>query len=482
MTEGGREGRFVFNAANLRARVAADSQQGVFIAPAAAPSGASGAWVRAYSGALNIKWFGATPNDATDDTAAIEGALSMAGEIFVPPGTYRHAPSAATGFLSNTTIFGSGNESVIKYAPLSPPRWTDIQQVLRPRAYANVDNVVIRDLVIDGNRDGVDWRRIPGDGDAYGIGLWGTQNVVLDNVEVRNAYTDAFLLAYSHSSRRDRRNTRNVRFGNLRAINSGRQGMSIISAEGVTGSHLHVDTVNRSSPRAALDMEPNVTAPDLVKDIDIDQVTARNVGAGVLIAGVSAVQDVTIGSIIVENVTHTLGLSITKARNVQIGSARIAMGNGLYYGFYATDFDNVRIGSLAITQVPGAINGTNGGALVDHLPAGNTFTNRGLRIDRFLIDGAKGTGFRHNAGTISLGHAEARNVNQVNNGSWAFYLAGSAEIENLVSTDGTPAYPLALGSNTNRIVSGDVARGTEGGILLGGFRADLGSLRERGRP
>ena len=120
--------------------------------------------------------------------------------------------------------------------------------------------------------------------------------------------------------------------------------------------------------------------------------------------------------------------------------------------------------------------------LVDHLPAGNTFTNRGLRIDRFLIDGAKGTGFRHNAGTISLGHAEARNVNQVNNGSWAFYLAGSAEIENLVSTDGTPAYPLALGSNTNRIVSGDVARGTEGGILLGGFRADLGSLRERGRP
>ena len=483
LQEAGREGRFIFQAADLSARVATDRQQGVYIAPARSPSGARGAWVRVYDGALNIEWFGATGDDETDDTAAIEGALSMKGEIFVPPGTFHHAPSAETGFLSDTTIFGAGSRSVIRYAPHGPPIFTDIQQVLRPRAYANVENIVIRDLVIDGNRDGVDWRRMQGDGGAFGIGLWGTQNVQLDNIEVRNAYTDAYLFAFSHGSNPDRRNTRNVRFGRLSAYNSGRQGMSIVSAENVVGNHLHVDTVNRTGPGAALDLEPDVASPDLVKGIRIDRVTARNVRAGILLAGVSPIEDVSFGTVILEDVNQTLGIYIKKARNVRIDHAEVRMGNALYYGFWATDFENVRVGSLKISQVDRRLEGTNGGALIDVLPADHHFDNRGLRIDRFEIDGARGTGFRHSAGTLSIGFAKAANVNQVRNGSPAFHLEATADIERIESLDGTPAHPIVLGSSNNRIRSGQIAEGAQGGIQSGGHRADLGTLRivRRGR-
>jgi hypothetical protein len=57
--EGGRFGPFKFSTANLSAFVTADPMQGVYVAPASATSGASGAWVRQHNGILQAEWFGA---------------------------------------------------------------------------------------------------------------------------------------------------------------------------------------------------------------------------------------------------------------------------------------------------------------------------------------------------------------------------------------------------------------------------------------
>lgn len=51
-------------------------------------------WKRLYSGALNAKWYGAVGDNATDDTTALQAALTdisnMAGnELFLPLGTYK---------------------------------------------------------------------------------------------------------------------------------------------------------------------------------------------------------------------------------------------------------------------------------------------------------------------------------------------------------------------------------------------------------
>lgn len=53
-----RGGVFAWNGSNLSAAVTADTGKAIYVAPTAAPSGASGAWVRQYSGPWNALWFG----------------------------------------------------------------------------------------------------------------------------------------------------------------------------------------------------------------------------------------------------------------------------------------------------------------------------------------------------------------------------------------------------------------------------------------
>jgi hypothetical protein len=68
--EGERSGAFVFRAANLSSQVSGDPQKGVYVAPAADSTGASGAWVRDLSGkALTPYHFGAVDGTSNSATA-----------------------------------------------------------------------------------------------------------------------------------------------------------------------------------------------------------------------------------------------------------------------------------------------------------------------------------------------------------------------------------------------------------------------------
>lgn len=91
LSEAGREGMFVWDSSNLSAKVTLDPRQGVYVAPASDTDGSSGAWVRRFSGAVNIRWFGAVGDNAvTDDYAAIQAAIDFlsyeGGKIEVPSG------------------------------------------------------------------------------------------------------------------------------------------------------------------------------------------------------------------------------------------------------------------------------------------------------------------------------------------------------------------------------------------------------------
>lgn len=91
LVEDGREGLFVFDTANHTALVAADTRQAVAIAPASAPSGASGAWLRQVDQMRFLfSWFGAVADgkengEGTDNTPAMTAALAVLRQFMLNP-------------------------------------------------------------------------------------------------------------------------------------------------------------------------------------------------------------------------------------------------------------------------------------------------------------------------------------------------------------------------------------------------------------
>lgn len=71
LNAGGRSGNFAFNTSNLSTQVANDPSQAIYVAPASDTTGASGAWVRQYSGDPSALWFGILNDGVTDNTAVV---------------------------------------------------------------------------------------------------------------------------------------------------------------------------------------------------------------------------------------------------------------------------------------------------------------------------------------------------------------------------------------------------------------------------
>lgn len=77
-----------------------------------APTAGSGRWKRVYSGAVNVKWFGAKMDGATDDGAALAASLAAGSVVAIPNGTLFLATSTVLG--TGKILFGEGRASEIK--------------------------------------------------------------------------------------------------------------------------------------------------------------------------------------------------------------------------------------------------------------------------------------------------------------------------------------------------------------------------------
>lgn len=128
--EGDRAGIFRWDPSNLSSKVSLDPRQAVYIAPASDTTGASGAWVRVFSGPLSVRWFGAVGDGTTNDGAAFTAALAYARDthqvaftygygttpIYVPPGRY-YLGTTTLDFYGAIRLFGdvagSGGASAV---------------------------------------------------------------------------------------------------------------------------------------------------------------------------------------------------------------------------------------------------------------------------------------------------------------------------------------------------------------------------------
>ena len=180
LTESGREGNFVWVNANLATLVAADTRQGIYVAPSSDLTGTSGAWVRRFSGFHNVRWFGAVGDDVTDDSAAFTGAIAFlraVGQLgygysmgspglLVPQGKYF---LAGTTLDITSTMILTGEGGAGAQGPVSLLRWSAGTTGIRLQAGnttgasgtqadsgAGADGSIIRNLGLIGGRAGAD--------------------------------------------------------------------------------------------------------------------------------------------------------------------------------------------------------------------------------------------------------------------------------------------------------------------------------------
>ncbi len=84
-----------------------------------APSNNTGRWYRVYTGAVNVKWFGAVGDGSTDDYQAMQNAitymesLALGGAIFVPSGEYNIEDTLDFSGDKPIYFFGEGQGSTI---------------------------------------------------------------------------------------------------------------------------------------------------------------------------------------------------------------------------------------------------------------------------------------------------------------------------------------------------------------------------------
>ncbi|MEH6784778.1 MAG: glycosyl hydrolase family 28-related protein [Alcanivorax jadensis] len=105
--DNGWSGLFRWDSSNLSSQVAADEvttgegDGGVYVAPASDKTGATGSWVRVFSGPVNLRWYGAKGDGTTDDTPAVKAAvlycITNQKALFCPSGTYIIRPITDSG-------------------------------------------------------------------------------------------------------------------------------------------------------------------------------------------------------------------------------------------------------------------------------------------------------------------------------------------------------------------------------------------------
>lgn len=73
-------------------------------------AGGTGYWNRQYSGAVNVKWFGAKGDGVTDDTLAIQKTLDIKKAVYIPDGVFI---TSDTLYPYKQNIIGSGQQKTL---------------------------------------------------------------------------------------------------------------------------------------------------------------------------------------------------------------------------------------------------------------------------------------------------------------------------------------------------------------------------------
>ncbi len=249
---------------------------------------------------VSVRDHGARGDGVTDDTSAIQRAIDAVagsgGTVLVPDGTYLvdavHVSSSYGLRLKSDMTFRMTASAVLKVKPNSAGSYRVI--LIR-----QAKDVTVVGGTILGERD----QHLGTSGEwGMGIGVAGSQNVVLDGVTVKGSWGDGLYVTSENQVRTSQLTIcRTVFDGNRR------QGISIIDVDGAVIRDSALINTTGTSPADGIDIEPNLG--DVVENVQITRCLIRgNQGHGIQSAvpgrhlGMSFVRNITMeGNLIADN-------------------------------------------------------------------------------------------------------------------------------------------------------------------------------------
>jgi parallel beta-helix repeat protein len=257
------DGEFRWDASDLSTQVAQDTQSGIYVAPASDQTGASGAWVRLFRGAINSSWFGAVGDGVTDDTVAFNGAALMAsslsGHLYTPPGVYL-IDTKLNG--EDPATNGPGEYGGIKLR--SNTRW-DIASGARFKAKATTSGIYSMVRIIDesnivingGEFVGERYEHMGTDGEVgFCIFVRNSKDITLRDVVAREAWGDGLYIGTKGPSDPLTKSKR-VSLYNCIFDDNRRQGVSVVGCDDFLVVGGTYSNTSGTAPEGGIDFEPN---------------------------------------------------------------------------------------------------------------------------------------------------------------------------------------------------------------------------------
>lgn len=159
----------------------------------------------------------------------------------------------------------------------------------------NAQNITINRLYCIGERD-----EHMGTAGEYGmgIGIFSSKNIFIDYLECNNFWGDGVYIGKTAVSTTNN----NIKINKIKVDNNRRQGMSLVTADGLFIDSIITTNTNGTSPQAGIDIEPN-DASDILSNIVINNITSSgNLGNGLIVVPIklndtSSNVDIKIGKI-----------------------------------------------------------------------------------------------------------------------------------------------------------------------------------------
>lgn len=275
------------------------------------------------AGALNVKNYGAKGDGVTDDTNAINAAVTAAyngggGTVWVPNGTYMIRTSAWGGGInmkSNTSLYLASG-AVLKQIANS----YDGSYIV---AVKDISNVTITGGTIIGDR-----HTHTGTSGEWGMGIdiEGSTNITISNITVQDCWGDGIYIGSSYS----KTYSQNVTVQNAIIDGNRRNAIAVISAKQLTIKDSTVSNTDGTMPGSGIDMEPNYSN-EFMQDVTIQNIKSYNNGVDGSPFGGWAM-DIWFGC-------GTENPDVTPKTNVSIKISNVT-DSGSYRGLFTTNFSH----------------------------------------------------------------------------------------------------------------------------------------------